>query len=382
MIRKIVVSNYRSIGPGVKIHPGRLSFLVGPNGSGKSNVLDVLSFVRDAVILGLPAAVTHRGGIDSVRRRSHGRPFDVHIELSIALESGTGTYTFVITGDRLEEYRVKSETAVVSEENQTWRFHREGDSWQGPPGVAPRMDEQSLALTALGGTEGFKPLVDFLSTITVYSIFPDTLRTPQKFNPARPMQRHGENWVSILRELVRELVKEEAKDELITGLNKLTGDIEDVRVSSAAGYLVAEFKQRSKAQKGKRWFAAAQQSDGTLRVAGLLTALLQTPPLRVVGIEEPELTVHPGALPMLYDYLRQASEVSQILVSTHSPVMLDVVDPEKDTIFVVNRVDGKTEVKQVTDRQLEPVRKSLLRLGDLFASGDLQLSLFDEPVEG
>ena len=84
------------------------------------------------------------------------------------------------------------------------------------------------------------------------------------------MKRHGENWVSILKELVKE---ETAKNDLVTGLNKLTGDIEDVRVTSAAGHLIAEFKQQAKAKKGKRWFDAAQQSDGTLRVAGLLTAL-------------------------------------------------------------------------------------------------------------
>ena len=98
----------------------------------------------------------------------------------------------------------------------------------------------------------------------------------------------------------------------------------------------------------------------------------------MVGIEEPELTVHPGALPMLYDYLQQADEVSQILVTTHSPIILDVVSLEKDAIFVVNRIDGKTDVKKVTDAQLVPVRKGLLRLGDLFISGDLQLSLFDD----
>ena len=150
-------------------------------------------------------------------------------------------------------------------------------------------------------------------------------------------------------------------------------------MTSAAGHLIAEFKQQAKAKKGKRWFDAAQQSDGTLRVAGLLTALLQTPYLPVVGIEEPELTVHPGALPMLYDYLRQADEVSQIMVTTHSPIILDVVDLENDTILVVNRIDGKTDVRKVTDAQLLPVRKSLLRLGDLFISGDLQLSLFEDP---
>lgn len=376
MIRKLHVSNYRSLGPNVCIQPGCLSILIGPNESGKSNVLDVLSFVRDAVMQGLPAAITHRGGIDSVRRRSHGRPFDVHVELELTLGSVPARYAFVITGDRLEEYKVKSEMADILDDEGTCQFSRNGNNWSGPEGLAPYMDEQSLVLTALGGTRQFKPLVDFLSGITVYSIFPDTLRVPQRFDSARSMKRHGENWVSVLRELVKD---EDAKNDLVAGLNKLTGDIEDVRVTSAAGHLIAEFKQQVKSQKGKRWFDAAQQSDGTLRVAGLLTALLQTPSLPVVGIEEPELTVHPGTLPMLYEYLKQTSEVSQIIVTTHSPIILDVVDLQNDIILVVNRIDGKTDVKRVTDAQLDPVRKSLLRLGDLFISGDLQLSLFYDP---
>jgi len=87
--------------------------------------------------------------------------------------------------------------------------------------------------------------------------------------------------------------------------------------------------------------------------------------------------VHPGALPMLYDYLRQTSEVSQIFVTTHSPIILDVVDVRNDAIFVVSRADGKTDIHKMTDAQLQPVRESLLRLGDLFIAGDLQLPLFD-----
>ncbi|MDU9049511.1 MAG: AAA family ATPase [Candidatus Electrothrix sp. Rat3] len=377
MIKKLVVSNFRSLGPDIHFEPGKLSFFIGPNGSGKSNILDVLSFVRDSVMQGLPAAITQRGGIDTARRRSHGRPFDVHIELQLLIDQQHVTYEFIITGDRLEEYRVKTEKAIMYGPNgeEKVSFVRNGHDWDGPEGVAPFMDEQSLALTALGGTKQFKPLVDFLSGLTVYSIFPDTLRVPQRFDSSHPLKEHGENWVSILRELVKEKY---AKDDIVTGLRKLTGDIEDVRVASAAGYLIAEFKQQVKGQKAKRWFDAAQQSDGTLRVAGLLTALVQTPALPVIGVEEPELTVHPGALPMLYDYLRQASEVSQVFVTTHSPVILDVVDVENDVVFVVNKVDGKTDVKKMADTQLEPVRKSLLRLGDLFMSGDLQLSLFDD----
>lgn len=380
MITKLTISNYRSLGPGVELSPGALSVLIGPNGSGKSNVLDVLSFVRDAVLTGLPAAITHRGGIDSVRRRSSGRPFDVQIGFDLKLKGGPASYSFVITGDRLEEYRVKSEKAIVHGPTGPVHFVRDGESWSDTEGLTPRMDDQSLALTALGGTVPYKPLVDFLSSMAVYSVFPDTLRVPQKFDPARPMKEHGDNWVSILRELVK---SEDDKKDLIAGLHKLTGDIEDVKVTPAASHLIAEFKQNGKAQKVKSWFDAAGQSDGTLRVAGLLTALLQTPHLPVIGVEEPELTVHPGVLPMLVDYLRQASEVSQILVTTHSPIVLDVVDVEREPVFVVSRVGGKTDVKQVTDSQLAPVRESLLRLGELFVSGDLQLSLFadEEPAE-
>ena len=376
MIRSLAVSNYRSLGPDTHLEFERLSVLIGPNGSGKSNALDVLTFVRDAVLQGLPAAVSNRGGIDSVRRRSHGHPYNVAVQLSIQLDAGAADYAFEITGDRKEEYRVKSETVSVRTGKERHHYERNGSAWQGPAGLAPRLDPQSLALTTLGGDTRFKALVDYLSQLTVYAIFPDVLREPQKFDATRPMKRHGENWVSILRELL----KEPAKDELIKGLAKLTGDIEDARVTSAAGYLVAEFKQEAKARHGKRWFDASQQSDGTLRVAGLLTALLQSPTLPVVGVEEPELTVHPGALPMLVDYLHQASELAQVLVTTHSPILLDVLDIDRDAVLVVNRTEGITRIQRVPPDRLEPVRKSLLRLGDLFISGDLQLelSLFED----
>ncbi len=376
MIKQLVISNFRSLGSDVTIRPGALTVLVGPNGSGKSNVLDGLAFLRDAVILGLPAAVTHRGGIDMLRRRSHGRPFDVRMSLDIVLQRGSARYDLVITGDRLEEYRVKSETATVSMSGaHKEAFEREGSQWSGPSGIAPRMDEQSLALTALGGTEQFKPLVDYLSGLTVYSVFPDTLRVPQRFDSSWPMKSHGENWVSVLRNLLKE---GRTKEDLVAGLHKLTGDISDVRVVTVGSHLTVQFKQDTRAKKSKRWFDAIQQSDGTLRVAGLLTALLQEPHLPVVAIEEPELTVHPGALPMLYDYLKQASEVSQVIVTTHSPILLDVIDCETDVVMVVNRVGRKTDVRRVGKDTLEPVRTRLLSLGELFASGDLQMSLFDD----
>lgn len=378
MIRRMQISNFRSLGKDVRIDLGSLTVLVGPNGSGKSNVLDVLAFVRDAVSLGLPAAVTNRGGIAAVRRSSSGRPFDVHVVLELTLGDASGSYGFVITGDRKEEYRIKSEEAWLLHNGERLSFRRQGDGWQGPEGLAPRVDEQSLALTALGGSEQFKPVYDFLSRMTVYSIFPDKLAVPQKFDTTRPMRKHGDNWVSVLKDLIRD---PEAKGDLVDALRRLTGDIEDVRVTAAASHLIVELKHGARRAKEKRWFDAGQQSDGTLRVAGLLTALLQQPALPVIGLEEPELTVHPGVLPVVYDFLRQAATVSQILVTTHSPVLLDCLDLDRVEILAVCRRDGCTRVRAAQADHLADVRKGLLGLGDKFLSGDLQLTLFESDQE-
>ncbi len=375
MIREIAISNFRSLGPGIVLHPGRLCVLAGPNGAGKSNCLDAIAFVRDAVVDGLPAAITHRGGIQSLRRRSVGHPFNVQLGLSLELPTGPAEYRVELTGDRVEEYRVKEETAEVWLDGERHRFSRIGQAFGGLAGAAPRFTDDALALGSLGGDRRFSPLVEALAGMAIYKIFPDTLGRPQVFDHTRPMLPHGENWVSVLRDSIRD---PDTKRELLQALSKLTGDIQDVRVGRAAEFLVAEFRQASGSEKAKRWFGAGQQSDGTLRVAGILTALLQEPSLSVLGVEEPELTVHPGALPLIFDYVRQGTARSQVFITTHSPILLDLVDVEQDTILAVERRGSVTHIAAVSDNALAPVRRRLLRLGDVFVAGGLQLSLFDD----
>lgn len=381
MLTHLQVGNFRSLASRVEFTPGPLSVIVGPNGAGKSNVLDALSFVSEAVLTGLPSAVTSRGGIECVRRRSGGRPFNVKFDLRFSIEGEPARYRFELTGDAHGEYLVKSEEANVRFEGETVEFRRSADGFEGPEGLAPRTDLQSLVLTALAGDRRFKPLTNHLAAMRVYSIFPDTLRKPQTFDPTSPMRSHGENWVSTLKAL---LDRPADRKDLIDALERTTGDIEDLRVKSAAGFLVAEFKQPTPAGKRKAplWMGSLQQSDGTLRVAGILTALLQEPPLSVIGIEEPELTVHPGIIPLLMDYLRQASERSQVILTTHSPILLDLLNVEHDHLFVAGRRGGITRLERVSDATLAPVRQDLLRLRDLFEAGELQIQLPLEPEDG
>ncbi len=216
----------------------------------------------------------------------------------------------------------------------------------------------------------------------VYSIFPDAMRRPQKPDSVKPMDRHGSNWASILQEQPEETWK----PGLVEVLGKLNGgDIEDIEIKSAAGFPIAQFLHASEplpqnSKRRRKWFNADQESDGTLRVAGIMTALLQQPPLPVIGIEEPELTVHPGAFGLLCDYLRAASQRSQVIVTTHSPELLDRFDTEE--VRVVSRQNGTTQVTPMADSQREIVRSGLRSLGEIFRSEGLEPQLNLKPGSG
>jgi predicted ATPase len=370
MIERLSVSNYRSLGRDVDLELGSFTALVGPNGSGKSNLVDVLRFVSDCMHMGLSGAITHRSGIGAVRRwQDSPLLYDTTIGLQLLVNGQRAHYSFVLGGDR-SEYRVDEEEASVWSGTEHFQFRVKRGKWvAGPQGLAPSLDETNLALPLIGGDARFQPLVQALQRISVYSIFPDTLRGPQKYSPIKPMDGHGSNWASILKDQpVRSW-----KPELISALQKLTGDIEDIKVSQAASYLVVQFRHTSKSEKKPKWFDAAQESDGTLRVAGIVTALLQEPPVPVLAIEEPELTVHPGAIPLLYDFLKQASRRSQVLVTTHSPELLDQMEAED--VRVVVRGPKGTTVAPMEASQREAVREGLLTLGDVLRTEGLQPEL-------
>jgi predicted ATPase len=366
MITLLTVSNYRSLGEQVSVRLGRLTVLVGPNGSGKSNLVDALRFVADSMQAGLSTALTQRNGIAAVRRWSLGRPFDVSFDLRLDLAGGPAAYAFELAGKSAQEYRVKWEKAEVLAKGSRSAFRVDRGVWaDGPDNLRPAIDDRTLALPLVGGDVRFQPLLDALRGVAVYSIFPDTLRTPQPYNPAKPMDRHGKNWASILRDQPEETWK----PELLSALHKLAGDFEDLRIEAAASLLVVQFRHASPERKPK-WFDAEQESDGTLRVAGIVSALLQEPPVSVIGIEEPELTVHPGAIGLIHGHLVQASRRSQVIVTTHSPDLLDLVSEEE--VRVVARTDGCTTVAPLAQTQRQAVRARLMTLGDVLRTEGLQ----------
>lgn len=370
-LTRLTVSNYRSIGENVSIDFEPLTVLVGINGSGKSNLLDAPRFIAHALSNGLNDAIESRDGFRAIQRQTGGRRGAVRIEVALRGDQWEATYSVLIGAARDDDYLVKQERLDVSAAGGRTDFlqkNSKGDvktTWDGLR--SPVRDSRNLALIAVGGDERIAPVVSALRAIETYSLSPDKLR--QAPEPGQPgyLSKLGEHWPSTVKALTR---RRFALTDLRVALEQVTGDIIDVRTRrSGDGRLYVEF-QHAGDDDWTKWLPAARESDGTLRVAGILTALTQHPPLSFIGIEEPEQTVHPGVLSILNDFLVEASSKSTVAVTTHSPDLLDLVQPS--ALRVVNRFGGITRVGRLDPSQAELVRRQLESPGGLLRSQGLR----------
>ena len=100
---------------------------------------------------------------------------------------------------------------------------------------------------------------------------------------------------------------------------------------------------------------------------GILMALYQDPSCTLIALEEPELTVHPYIMVRLWDELVDASDRIQIILTTHSPDLLDLCTVEQ--LRVVEKVEGITYVGLLDERQSRLIQE------DRFAPGQVLKAL-------
>ena len=122
-------------------------------------------------------------------------------------------------------------------------------------------------------------------------------------------------------------------------------------------------------------------SDGTLRALGLILATFQAPRPSVIVIEEPEATIHPGALGAILDLLHSASKMAQVVVTTHSPEVLDAEWIEDRHLRVVEWRNGATRVERVSKACRESIQEHLMGAGELLRSDALEAEPFFADLE-
>ncbi len=122
---------------------------------------------------------------------------------------------------------------------------------------------------------------------------------------------------------------------------------------------------------------AAQASDGLLLVLAYLAVLHLPEPPRLLLVEEPENGVHPGRLQEVLGILRHLvaeSKATQIIMTTHSPYVLDEFEPHEVTICSKNP-DGSVATRRLSESEVVQKQKDVFSLGEIWTGeGDEALS--------
>lgn len=401
-LSELVISHYKSLENIELENIQPITVLVGCNGAGKSNVADVLRFLRDAVSQGLDHAVSARGGIGLIRQYSPSKPYRITFEFGFHNDEHPDIrhrYELSLTSLREGDFRVERERAEWAQPTD-FGFDDDGDPCQYDPASAcfDRNAEGNVRLTiadqkvkldnqrtlpadglALGqrfltealttnGIFGGEDLNNFIQRIRFSSVYPNTLRQPAHPDTDPTLKENGANWSSILRNLRKTTRGKQALEQIKEMMQVVMPQLEDISTQAVGGFIHPRFKVKEK--NGKiHFFDPSQISDGTLRILGILLALYNTPHPSLMVIEEPEQTVNPALLAVLVDAFRETSERTQLLITSHSPHLVDLFPTEN--IRVVTMIDGETRVTRIRASQQAAIKEHLLSLEQIMSAEGL-----------
>ncbi|HYO13216.1 MAG TPA: AAA family ATPase [Thermoanaerobaculia bacterium] len=382
-LRRVSIRNYKSIET-ADVSLRALTVLVGRNGSGKSNFLDALHFVADSLQTSLDHAFTSRGGFKEVRRRLVPTRLDdlnISIDLEVALPGGhRAKYGFVIGFDHEVGLRVQRETLQVNSLAGPVAYY--GVHGYGVHGglvewslgiIPPPHLGDRLYLVNVSGFAEFRPCYEALSSMTFYNLNPDSMKKPQALDTGDLLRRDGSNLANIVGRLGKE--QPDTLDRITKYLSAISPGIAEIERVPLGPVETLLFRQEPKGGRIHEFYSWSM-SDGTLRALAALVAVNQSSsrkePVSLVGIEEPETALHPAATGALMDALREASSHTQVIVTTHSPDLLDHVSLETDSLLAVVSDQGKTLIAPIDEASREAIRNHLYTPGELLRLDQLE----------
>ena len=382
LIESIQLENLLSFGPDTAPLPMKpLSVLIGPNGSGKSNLIEAIGLLQ-AASRDLLAPIGEGGGIGDWIWRGEPRASAAKVEVVVANPKGPQSLRYRLginkRGQRFElkEEQIEYETPDRGHSNPYIFFermglhctinYRDGKNRKLRP---EEIDPEQSILAQRKDPDSYPELTylgEILGRIRLYREWSFGRYTPPRLPQKADMPNNFliEDARNLGLVLNRLKLKPGPKGRILEALRKLYDGVSDFDISVEGGTAQIFLTE------GGITVPATRLSDGTLRYLSLLSVLCHPEPPPLVCIEEPELGLHPDVLPTLSDLLRQASERCQIVVTTHSDVLVDALTDTPESLVVCEKHEGRTKMRRLDQDQLADWLNSY-SLGELWRKGEL-----------
>jgi predicted ATPase len=355
-----------------------LNILVGPNGSGKSNLIACIDLLRSSATDFLTPMRGTGGGIGEWKRKgalqlshiiAHITDFDTDLlrhDIIFSLANSRFDLLDELIRDEFQD--------DVSREEKTYYHSSLGNGTILTQGIHVDLKQQHIRhnepILAQRDDPTYYPVLAYLNSaykkIKIYREWSfgssSVFRKPQPADmPTDYLEEDFSNLGLFLNHL-RSIPS--VKKTIISHLKDLYSDLDDFDVRVKGGTVEVFLTE------GKFVFPASRLSDGTLRYLCLLAILCDPEPPPLICIEEPELGLHPDLLHKVADLLIEASERTQLIVSTHSDLLVDAMTETPESVVVFEKHDGQTKMSRLDANRLKHWLTQY-RLGELWMSGEI-----------
>ena len=407
MIERIVIENFKSLKK-VDLKLGRLNLFIGTNASGKSNFFDALrvlqgigyGFTFHEILDGKPKGASSevwdgiRGGSQraTCSTSDPDQPIKLQVFGKLEKEQNGASWEYSIafsaTEGRLREERLWIDgdiydSSPINNDANTPAFEvRYYGGRQGkPPHLKFEKSRPVIGQFAKGANgkwtkthaETAERVVEIFADMQRIDPSPGILRGYSHAHEIKRMGEHGENFAALVKSICG---NPDAKEAYLSWLRELRPrEVEDVgTLPGAVGEPLFMLKE------GAREYPAPVLSDGTLRFAAITAAFFQPEMPGLLTIEEIENGIHANRLRLLVELLRSrsASGRTQLLATSHSPIVLAWLKPEEYvTTFFCKRDEESGESRICPLTEIPHFSDVVKRqpISDLFAEGWLEAAL-------
>lgn len=370
VITRIAVKGIRSLRDVVLPLASGVTVLVGANNSGKSNALTVLRLLRGAADGTLEDIARGLGGWPSLRTR----PGDGNWLIGVTARDGSSSVSLefgckVIDGqedryvERLRNGDDPHRGEILAERAEHGRVAVEGASVN-----SLRFGSvlEFYVRNAKSPVAAARTLRSSLRGIVVADLSADALRAPAQVVQNAKLDAHGRNLAAALDWL--EVVDPAARARVDQQVTEAASDVKRVITAPA---LEPGHKVVAVVETNEEAFTADQMSDGLVLFVGLATLIeMESSRPTVIAIEEPERGIHPRRIREVLEQIRRvASKGVQVVITTHSPVLLDEMRDEPESVLVFDRTRDGSTVSRLSDNSTWLSDLERQPLGDLWFSG-------------